>query len=538
LAASHHDAGLTDKTMTRPIDRSKLFLTLLSGVLLTAAFPRTGGFWMAWVALIPLLLALRDVSSKDGLRLGWLCGLTHAVGLIYWLAHTMTAYGHLPLYIAIGVLLLLSTYIGLYTAFFSALLIHLGKTTTRALIVAPLLWAALEYLRSFLLSGFTWGYLGHSQHRWLTLIQSADLWGVYGLSAVIVFVNMALFFFILSRTGKAWQGQTIPRPTAGRGLLVAMLCLALTLTYGFVRRSQIEDLQAKAPTLRVGLAQGNIPQAEKWDPAFQISSTKQYIQLSGQLKPEKPDLIVWPETATPFYLFRNKALTRMVQRGVRNTGSAHIIGSPAVRQNDTGLAYFNSAYLLDAQGTLLARYDKAHLVPFGEYVPFKKWLPFLGKMVAQVGDFHAGPPGGVLEYNGHRIGPLICYDGIFPDLARAAVNNGADLLVNLTNDAWYGRTSAPYQHLIQYVFRAVETRRSLIRATNTGISGMIQPDGRIVDTTGLFESATRVRTVACLQNRTLYVRIGDTFARICLAIVGVLGLLQWFRQPAKPSVKG
>ena len=149
---------------------------------------------------------------------------------------------------------------------------------------------------------------------------------------------------------------------------------------------------------------------------------------------------------------------------MRQSGSAHVIGSPAVRRNGDTLDYFNSAYLLDPKGEALARYDKAHLVPFGEYVPFRKWLPFLGKIVAQVGDFQAGPPGGVLEYKDHRIGPLICYDGIFPVLARAAVDNGADLLVNLTNDAWYGITSAPYQHLVQYVFRAVETRRSLVRA--------------------------------------------------------------------------
>jgi apolipoprotein N-acyltransferase len=291
----------------------------------------------------------------------------------------------------------------------------------------------------------------------------------------------------------------------------------------------------EAPGLKVALAQGNIPQAEKWDPAFQISSTKKYIRLSRSLVAEKPDLIVWPETATPFYMFHNQTLTRMVQRGVRATGSAHIVGSPAVRRNDGGLAYFNSAYLLDAQGAPVSRYDKAHLVPFGEYVPFKKWLPFLGKIVAQVGDFHAGPPGGILTYGDHRIGPLICYDGIFPELARAAVDNGADLLVNLTNDAWYGRTSAPYQHLVQYVFRAVETRRSLIRATNTGISAFILPNGKIENATGLFENAVRVQTVACLKLRTVYVRIGDTFAMICLAGVIGLGLVPWFRRHTRPA---
>jgi apolipoprotein N-acyltransferase len=522
-------------TDTRSIDRSKLFLSLLSGVLMTAAFPRTDWFWMAWVALIPLLLALRDLAVKDAFRLGWLCGITHATGLIYWLVHTMNAYGHLPLTLSVGILLCFSTYLGLYTALFSALIVHLGPTPMRALTVAPLLWAALEYLRSFVLTGFTWGYLGHSQYRWLTFIQSADLWGVYGLSAVIVLFNMALFLVVLSRSGKSWQGQPITKPLVWRGILLAVLCLTATLTYGYVRQGQIQRLGAEAPKLTVGLAQGNIPQAEKWDPAFQISSTKTYVQLSEQLAPEKPDLIIWPETATPFYLFHNQALTRMVQRGVRNTGSAHVIGSPAVRQNGDHLDYFNSAFLLDPEGKLVARYDKAHLVPFGEYVPLKKWLPFIGKIVAQVGDFQAGPAGGVLSYNGHRIGPLICYDGIFPVLARAAVNNGADLLVNLTNDAWYGVTSAPFQHLLQYVFRAVETRRSLVRATNTGISAFIEPSGRIVNTTGLFETAARLHSVACLTNRTLYVRMGDAFALVCLTVVAILALMPWWRRYKKSA---
>ena len=522
-------------TDTRSIDRSKLFLSLLSGVLMTAAFPRTGWFWIAWVALIPLLLALRDITTRDAFRLGWLCGITHAAGLIYWLVHTMNTYGHLPLFMSIGILLFFCTYLGLYTALFSALTVHMGRTPMRALLTAPLLWAALEYLRSFLLTGFTWGYLGHSQYPWLTLIQSADLWGVYGLSALIALGNMALLLWILARAQKTWQGLPVHPSSAWRGLLGAILCLAATLTYGHLRLGHIEKLAAEAPHLKVGLAQGNIPQAEKWDPAFQISSTKTYVQLSRQLALEKPDLIIWPETATPFYLFNNQALTRMVQRGVRQTGSAHVIGSPAVRRNGDTLDYFNSAYLLDPQGEPLARYDKAHLVPFGEYVPFRKWLPFLGKIVAQVGDFQAGPPGGVLAYKDHRIGPLICYDGIFPVLARAAVDNGADLLVNLTNDAWYGITSAPYQHLVQYVFRAVETRRSLVRATNTGISAFITPSGRITAATGLFETAARFSRVACLNNRTVYVRLGDAFALLCLATVTALLLAPRLRLKRKSS---
>jgi apolipoprotein N-acyltransferase len=184
--------------------------------------------------------------------------------------------------------------------------------------------------------------------------------------------------------------------------------------------------------------------------------------------------------------------------------------------------YYNSAFLVASDGRIGPRYDKSHLVPFGEYVPLRRWLPFVGKLVAQVGDFVAGPPGQVLEWGTHRLAPLICYEAIFPALTRAAVQNGADLLLNLTNDAWYGRTSAPYQHLSLCVFRAVESRRSFIRAANTGISGFIDPTGRIEVPTGLFVDAVASHNVTPLSIKSIYTRIGDAFAYLCLLAAALM----------------
>ncbi|MDJ0667400.1 MAG: apolipoprotein N-acyltransferase [Desulfobacterales bacterium] len=506
----------------RPIDRSKMFLALVAGLLLTAAFPRAGIFVLAGLGYVPLLLALRDVGPWDGLRLGLITGLAHAISLLYWIAHTITTYGHAPMITALGILLLLCTYVALYTAIFAALAVYAVRSPLVMPIALPALLTALEFLRGHLLTGFPWGFLGHSVYTFRPLIQIADVTGVHGISFVLMLVNCTIGMLILARGGKNWQGQPINRRLASRWGLATLAILTATMIYGFVRMGQVARQTQAAPKVHVAVIQGNIPQAVKWDPAFQIATTQKYIRFSQQAAAEHPDLVVWPETATPFHMHHNKVLTSMVRRGVKSAGTSFLIGSPFfIRRNDR-VDYFNSAFLLHPDGDNSARYDKAHLVPFGEYVPLRRWLPFVGKLVAQVGDFVAGPPGQVLGWQKHRLAPLICYEAIFPELTRAAARNGADLLINLTNDAWYGRTSAPYQHLSLCVFRAVESRRSFIRAANTGISGFIDPSGRITSPTGLFVDAVISREVAALTTPSVYTRIGDAFAWICLLAVGLM----------------
>ena len=510
----------------RAIDRSKLFLALVAGFTLTAAFPRTGWFFLAGAAYVPLFLALRDVSIRDGICLGLVTGLAHALSLLYWIAHTITTYGHVPMVVAIGILMLLATYIALYTAVFSALVIYAGRITPLMPIVLPVFLVALEYLRGHLLTGFPWGFLGHSQYAFRALIQVADITGVYGLSFILMLTNATLCLLVLWRAGKTWQGRAVSRRTAVGWGLATLGILAAAVLYGQGRISRMEEMISQAPRVQVAVVQGNIPQVAKWDPAFQISTTKKYIQLSHQVTAAAPDLVVWPETATPFHMHHNKVLTGMVRRGVQAAGTDFVIGSPFFTRRGQALDYYNSAFLVTADGKIGPRYDKAHLVPFGEYVPLRRWLPFVGKLVAQVGDFVAGQPGQVLAWRNHRLAPLICYEAIFPALTRAAARNGADILINLTNDAWYGRTSAPYQHLSLCVFRAVESRRSFIRAANTGISGFIDPTGRIEAPTGLFVDAVANHPVAALTHQSVYTRIGNAFAWLCLAAAALVVTLQ------------
>jgi apolipoprotein N-acyltransferase len=289
--------------------------------------------------------------------------------------------------------------------------------------------------------------------------------------------------------------------------------------------ASLESAADSAETVRVALIQGNIAQEIKWDRKFQQQTTEKYARLSVAAKQETPALVVWPETATPFYFPFHATLSRIVIDAVKNTGADFLIGSPSFREKAGELAYYNSAYLVASDGSVKGRYDKVHLVPFGEYVPFKRYLPFLGKIVEQVGDFRAGRQGANLNWRGRGLGVLICYESIFPVLARAQVAAGADLLVNITNDAWYGRSSAPFQHFSMAVFRAVENRRPLVRAANTGISGFVDAAGRVTDASALFVDAVLTRPVSLVKVPALYTRIGDAFAMAGLAAAALLVLM-------------
>ena len=271
-----------------------------------------------------------------------------------------------------------------------------------------------------------------------------------------------------------------------------------------------------------GFVQGNVEQSVKWNPDFQAATIDKYLRLSKGIIAQRPDIVVWPETALPFYFGHNKEMTDSVTKGLRQMRTDFLFGSPAFTRKAKTVAYFNSAFLTDSNGDVRGQYNKAHLVPFGEYVPLKRWLPFLGKMVAQVGDFATGRVGDTITWRNHRLGVLICYEAIFPYISRSVVNNGAALLINITNDAWYGTTAAPYQLFSMTVFRAVENRRALVRAANTGISGYIDPAGRVRSKTGLYNEDAATSTVPLLSERTFYTRYGDSFALLGIALVLVL----------------
>ena len=517
--------------------RIRLGLAVGSGLLVTGAFPDIDVGWLAWIAIVPLLTAVRNVPWKKGFGLGFLAGMVHYLSLIYWVAYTMRTFGHLSWPVCISILALLAAYLAVYfgalwafggsEARLVAFLCFLQPKPAVALIAVPVAWVALEYFRSFFLSGFPWELLGYSQYKVLQLIQISDILGSYGISFLILFVNTALFFLLLRILKLDWHGAWISGRFATLAVTLGVLLTGAAWFYGDRRLADIDLLSSTAPSIRAAVVQGNIEQALKWDPAFQEATIDKYLQLSQGIGDPRPELVVWPETALPFHFLYDVPLTDRVREGIRQIRTYFLVGSPSFDRGSQRVDYYNSAYLIDPRGTALGKYDKTHLVPFGEYVPLKKWLPFLGKLVAQVGDFSRGNTGDTIAWHNGKLGVFICYEAIFPYITRAMVANGANLLANTINDPCYGRSSAPYQHFTIALFRAVENRRALIRAANTGISGFVDPAGRILESTALFVDGAVVRSVPLISRLSFYTRFGDLFASACLAAFGftVLGRL-------------
>jgi len=506
------------------ITRERVFWASLSGVLLTGVFPDFNITIAAPFCLVPLLVAVSGVGFKSGAAIGWIAGMVHHVSLLYWTAYTMHVYGNLPWVLSIPVLVVLCMFLSLYTAMFGGLLAWIGKREPGwMLLAAPVSWVALEYMKTHILTGFPWALLGYGLQPVPLLVQAADLAGVYGLSFLVVFLNAGIAQLLLHwRHRKSHGRKRSFMRDAAPVVLSLTAALAGCAGYGVWRLADVRGEMGRAPSLTVSVIQGNIDQGVKWDKKFLESTTRTYVDLSAAAAENKPDLIVWPETATPFYYGQQSKLSDLVDAAIQKTGTHFLIGSPSFKRNNSRFTYYNTAFLLDPDARILGAYNKVHLVPYGEYVPLKKYLPFIGKLVAQVGDFSAGQPGVVIALPEGTIGAQICYEIIFPGLTREMVQNGADLLVNLTNDAWFGRSGAPFQHFSMAAMRAVEYRRSLVRAANTGVSGFVLPTGAVAHATSLFERTAATQAVPLMRRLTVYARIGDAFALGCLLVTIIL----------------
>ena len=506
------------KTLTWPI----LILAVMSGILLFLSFPKYGSGALAWIALVPLFLALRDVTSvRQGMLLGFVTGITCHIGLIYWIAYVVVNYGHLPIYLGITLMFLLAGYLSLYTALFAAGIIFLRRKIP-LYFAAPVLWLVLEYCKSHLLTGFPWENLGYSQYLYHYIVQFADIAGVYGLSLVIVVVNAVLLEIIFLKLKK--------RIIA---VLVVVFVIAGIFVYGTLRSKQIDSYLQNAAGVEVSLIQGNIDQAIKWDEGARKETVNIYEQLSLQTATAKGSLIVWPETAVPFNYQDVSDLQKQVRDISSKTKSWFIFGSTSYDKVTTNENFYNSAYLLSPKGEIKGRYDKVHLVPYGEYVPLRNIFPFIKKLTAGIGDFSRGSGYDPLTIDGKKIGILICYEGILPFAAGAYKRNGAELLVNITNDAWFGATSAPYQHFSMTVFRAIENRLYLVRAANTGISAVVNPKGEIVSQTNIFERAALKGNVKYVNIRTIYAQYGDVLVIFCFILTASYFILALWKRRTK-----
>lgn len=494
-----------------PRQRFGIPLAALSGLLLAASFPSLEIAPLAWVGLVPLLLAIRGRSPRAAFGLGWVAGTVFYVATCYWIVYTIGHYTALPVPLAAVLLFLMSAVLACYHGAFAAGVTWFERRGLPAVWLGPALWVTLEWLRSWFVVGFPWAALGYSQYRFHSLVQMAEVTGVYGVSAVLVLFNLVVAAVLVSR-GAGDARRNLP------ALATLTLLVIALIGAGRWRAAHLAAVPA-AGQLRVALAQGNIAQDDKWDPAFVDETMARYRQLTLEAARERPALIAWPETATPFFFQEAGPRRDEVIALARDTGIPLVFGSPAFRQLPAGgLQQLNRVYLVDGTGREHGVYDKMQLVPFGEYVPFSGVLFFVSQMVTAVGQLGAGVVPTVFEIPGGRFGALICYEGIFPALTRLFVNDGADFLVNVTNDAWYGDTSAPYQHLAQAAFRTVENRVPMVRAANTGISAIIDSDGRIRWQGPLFEMLWHVDDISWPGVRTIYTRYGDVFVWACVAV--------------------
>ena len=512
--------------MTRFVSIGGAFL---SGMFLALAFPKIDLSLLAWIAFVPLLWIIQTCTPKQSFGYGFAAGMGFYLCTVYWVVHTIGLYSNIPPLIAVVPLLLMCMILASYTGAFAAGLRFYQQRGGSIILIGPVLWVTLEWLRSFFFIGFPWVSLGYSQYPQLNLIQFAEFTGIYGVSALVIFVNLVVFTLLSA-------------PQARRGLLVfsAIALVGGFSLWGMWRRSQLATLPP-AHHLRVGLIQGNIPQDTKWNPHSQEETVTRYEQLSRQAVARGAEIVIWPETAAPFYFQsplppnmpdREKEIAyreRLLRLAIE-LRTPILFGSPAFKQEDGTVSMFNRAYLLSAEAEVLGSYDKIQLVPFGEYVPFHSLLFFLDKLVVGIGDFAAGTTTTVFELPNVKFGVLICYEGIFPALTRRFVSQGAELLVNITNDAWFGRTSAPYQHLVMEAVRAIENRVPLVRAANTGFSAVVGIDGQIHSRTNLYETTFLVDEITWPQVRSFYAKHGDIFVWFCVVSTSLMLGYRWVRQ--------
>jgi apolipoprotein N-acyltransferase len=547
-------------------------LVLLSAGLQIVVFPLPDLYFLGWAAIAPLLVALLRAREPDTLQLragvrllparpaqafllAYCCGILWYAGTCYWIYNTMRQYGGVGTVAALGLLLLFCLYLALYHGFFGLLIGLLANAsrgypsqagrseipgpnsfTRRVLLLAPFVWVAVELARTRI-TGFPWDLLGISQVDNIALARISTVTGVYGLSFEIMVVNTALAAAFVIRGEKGQHNQRRPL------LLATMVAVAVLQGGRWIVPGPLPATQSAR------LVQENVPilQGGDWTKEYFEGTLRDLTRVSlnnpassagvqdksGSIvsaAPSHPDLIVWPESPAPFYT-TDPVFREAVSNIAREAQTWVLVGSLGVRNAgetpERATQLYNSASLVSPGGEWVARYDKMHLVPFGEYVPFKRVFGFAGGLTKEVGDFSAGNSRAPLQAGDSKLGVFICYESIFSDEIRQLAANGAEVLVNVSNDGWYGDSGAYAQHLKQARMRAVENSRWLLRDTNTGVTATIDPYGRVVSTIPRKIRAALDAPYALTTVTTFYTRHGDWFAYLC-AIISLAGLLLHF----------
>ncbi len=532
---------MLESPLMQPIPVRACLLVLASSVLQVLCFPVAGPIspWRAflcWIALLPFFFALLLPRANELLSiraagiLGYLCGIFWYLGNCAWIYQTMYLYGGLPKPVAFAILVLFSLYLGFYHALFAVLLVFLGRSrfgASGALAAAPFLWVTVELARARI-TGFPWDLLGNAQVDNLLLTRLAPWAGVMGLSFVVVAINAAI----------AWMCLRPGRTQSVVGVLALLIALGLQAGGRFsLNMERTKDVEFK-PNETAVLLQENLEVGALQRSAQPVSASQEMEQFSydslhpqallalssaqsrGSIQDRHPDLIVWPEA--PSHLQSNDPAFRLAMANLaRDAAAPLVIGSLGVDFSSVvsrGYFLYDSASLFQADGSYAGRYDKIHLVPWGEYIPFKEFFSFARKLTEGVGDMDRGTMRTVFTSQGHRYGVFVCYESIFGDEVRQFALRGAEVLVNISDDGWYGDTGAPWQHLNMARMRAIENHRWLLRSTNTGVTTAIDPEGRLTA-----EAPRHVRGAFTVpfsfeQETTFYTRHGDWFAYLCTVV--------------------
>jgi len=499
---------------------------VLSGILIMLAFPMFDLYLLAWVAFIPFLLSLWKKTPGEAFQTGFVFGIVYFFGTLYWIYHSINFYGGLSFVSSISVVLLLCCYLSMYPAvfayFFSS---FIKKSKLPALLIGPVLWVVLEFIRSYAFTGFPWSSIGYSQYKFLPVIQISDITGVYGISFLVLAFNCAVVDLLLFNS-RVRKTPLFPLSYTLIGFTMFVLALASSLGYGFWRLGQ----ERPGHMVKAGVVQGNIEQDKKWEPAFQKYVMETYTGLTLEAAKTSPDLIIWPETAVPFFFGDDKENTEQLVQFQKTLNTHLLFGSVLTKKKAPDQTFLtNSVLLLDKEGKIAYQYDKIHLVPFGEYVPLRSLLFFIDKLVVGIGDYLPGDQYIRAETEFGSFGAMVCYEIIFPGLVRKFYVKNGDFIVTVTNDAWFGKTAGPYQHFSMAVFRAIENRKPVLRSANTGISGFIDSNGRITAKTELFKRQVLSGDIKTDNTLSFYSHYGDLFAYFCMVISVLLfiNLTSW-----------
>ncbi len=498
-------------------------LPVLTGLMLAGAFQRIGLGFVAWVAYVPLIAFLfRTGTSLRAFLGGFVAGYVANFALLLWIPAVLIRYGELPPVLAWIAFGLMVAVLSCYPAAACALTKYFaGRGGPAFLLLFPAVWVVFEYiLGRFPFGGLPWILAGYSQSGYLGVIQIADITGIFGVSFVILFTGTSVVWMAACRENKI---------KAFAPFLLAMLLLSACLVYGAASLRRWGSIPAN---FSAAMLQGNL----SFDDPEHVLGEKfrrGYVRMADTLRSGETDLLVLPESPTPASFQYEDSYRQILENLARRYPLGLVFNN--IRSSDApgGTEYFNSAYFLDGKGSLAGIYDKIHLVPFGEYIPLSGLFSFAETITKDVGSFTPGKEVRVYNLAGRPANALICFEAVFPDLARRFVRKGSQLMINLTNDGWYGDSAAPHQHLAIARLRAVENRRYLLRATNSGISAIIEPSGKIQASTGLLQEAVITGRFAFMAKRTFYTRYGDVFVFLCAIISCALWIFAGFHRAAK-----